>query len=56
MENLLFVEGPDDVHVVGQLLNEHGLTCLRNQKDKGINPLKLLFGNLTGHYARCRRG
>lgn len=43
MNNLLLVEGPDDVHVVSQLLNEHGLTRLRNDRDRGIKPLKLLF-------------
>ncbi len=45
MNNLLLVEGPDDVHVVSQLLNTHGLTSLRNDKDKGVNPLKLFFGD-----------
>ncbi len=43
---LLLVEGPNDVHVVSQLLNAHGLIRLRNDKDKGINPLKLLFGDV----------
>ncbi len=45
MDNLLLVEGPDDVHVVSQLLNTHGLTSLRNDKDKGVNPLKLFIGD-----------
>lgn len=44
MENLLIVEGPDDVHVISQLLNEHGLTRLRDSRDKNIWPfLKLFF-------------
>jgi len=43
MENLLLVEGLDDVHVISQLLNAHGLTRLRDSKDKSIRPLKLFF-------------
>lgn len=46
MDNLLLVEGPDDVHVVSQLLNAHSLTRLRNDRDKGVNPLKLFFGDI----------
>lgn len=47
MTNLLLVEGPDDVHVIGQLLNAHGLTRLRNDKDKSVNPLKLFFDDAS---------
>jgi len=46
MENLLLVEGRDDVHVVSKLLDKHGLTCLRNEKDKGISPLKLFLDDI----------
>ncbi|MDR2706939.1 MAG: hypothetical protein LBC02_14265 [Planctomycetaceae bacterium] len=40
-KNCLLVEGSDDIHVVSELLNQHKLTSLRNEKDKSINPLKL---------------
>ena len=43
MENLLLVEGLDDIHAISQLLNTHGLTRLRDSKDRSIHPLKLFF-------------
>jgi len=43
MENLLLVEGPYAVHAISKLLNVHGLTRLRDSKDKSIHPLKLFF-------------
>ena len=46
---LLLVEGQDDVHVVGRLLEKHGLTRLQNPKDHSVHPLKLLFDNLKLH-------
>lgn len=45
---LLFVEGRDDVHTISRLLNEHGLTQLRNSNKESvsISPLKLCFDGL----------
>ena len=40
-DNMLFLEGPDDVHAIGMMLKGLGLTKLRDKKDKTIGPLKL---------------
>ncbi|MDR0391395.1 MAG: hypothetical protein LBH59_05785 [Planctomycetaceae bacterium] len=41
--NLLLVEGQDDLHVVSALLKQHNLTDLRDSNDRSIAPLKLKF-------------
>jgi hypothetical protein len=41
--NRLLVEGSDDIHVISELLNQHKLTSLRDEKDKSTVPLKLNF-------------
>ncbi|MDR1483783.1 MAG: hypothetical protein LBT09_03065 [Planctomycetaceae bacterium] len=39
--NRLLVEGSDDIHVISELLNQHKLIRLRDDKDKSTVPLKL---------------
>jgi hypothetical protein len=41
--NLLLVEGQDDLHVISALLKQHNLTDLRDRDDRSIAPLKLKF-------------
>jgi hypothetical protein len=53
----LFVEGDDDVHVIGQLLKLFCVSTLRNQnnnKKKNINPLKIyVFENTSLDIQPC---
>lgn len=53
-KHTLCVEGPDDVHVISKLLHNHGLTRLRNPKNKSVNPLELfLYDSLALDIQPC---
>lgn len=45
-DNMLFLEGQDDVHAIGMMLKGLGITKLRDKKDKSIGPLKLTFNSI----------